>query len=158
MLRFGTQQYAFALDRTQERAVGGEWYDRLFFDLNHNGDLTDEPPVDGKGGGKTSSFPRIDLAIPMDGSSSEYAFHLNAVTNPVRWSDGTGTGVGVSLSSAVCRQGTVSLDGRARTVTLVDFNSNARFDDEAHFTGSGRGLFVSQREAFDLDSMRASSD
>jgi len=149
VLRLGTQEYAFALDRTQERPVGGEWYDRLFFDLNHNGDLTDEPPVDGKGGGKTSSFPRIDLAIPIDGSSSDYAFYLSAVTNPLRRSDGTGTGVGVTLCPAVCRQGTVSLDGRAQTVTIVDFNSNGRFDDEAHFTGAGGGLLESRRDTFD---------
>ncbi|MCL4854545.1 MAG: hypothetical protein KJZ78_24560, partial [Bryobacteraceae bacterium] len=89
VVRLGTQQYAFALDRTQDSGVAGEWYDRLFFDLNHNGDLTDDVPLDGKGGGKTSSFPRIDLAIPIDGSSSDYAFYLSAVTNPLHRSDGT---------------------------------------------------------------------
>ena len=150
VVRLGTQQYAFALDKTKARAVGGEWYDRLFFDLNHNGDLTDDPPVDGRGGGKTSSFPRIDLAIPIDGSSSDYAFYLDAVTNPLRWTNGTGTGVSVSLYSAVCRQGTLSLDGRARTVTLVDFNSNARFDDEAHFIRAGGGLQASRLDPGDL--------
>ena len=42
---FGGKKYAFVLDKQSKTSQG---YDRLYFDLNRNGDLTDDAPIDRK--------------------------------------------------------------------------------------------------------------
>ncbi len=106
-------------------------YNRLYFDLNHNGDLTDDayfsmPSEEMSPYGPSFQFPRVDVAIDVDGAKMDYSFLLSGYVNP---SEGMDYAV-VSLSSAVYREGDVTLEGKKHHVILLDFNSNGRFDDE----------------------------
>lgn len=138
VLDLGTQHFGFALDSLQPAAGQNAAHDRLYLDLNGNGDLTDDQPIDAEKldgdtgpARKFSYFPRISLAVDAGGSRVEYAFRLVASRNIVIGLPG----VGVSLTPTVCREGTIVLAGRRRSVALVDFNCNGRFDDKLTISG-----------------------
>jgi hypothetical protein len=172
VFRLGSQEYAFALDmvspppaenpKTEEKpksdpptAKPGEKsssskppalkpmaYNRLYFDLNHNGDLTDDKVIetklwssyvverskDGSASVIQAPFevPQVDLQIDVDGTKTDYAFSLLGYSNT--WRDGCDAWI--SLSAAAYREGEITLDGKKHRIALVDFNSNGRFDDE----------------------------
>ena len=78
--KLGSKRYGFVLDNKDEKSKG---YDRLYFDLNGNGDLTDDKPIDAlPSKDRTSSsatfdqsdFPRVDLTIDVDGKKLAYSF------------------------------------------------------------------------------------
>lgn len=107
-------------------------YDRLIFDVNGNGDLTDDKPVEAM---KTlgiyprnyanSEFPRVDLTLTVDEQKVEYAFFLRVHT----YSSPDYSYASASLNSAAYREGEMTLEGKSRKIYLIDFNSNGRFDD-----------------------------
>jgi hypothetical protein len=117
-------------------------YDRLYFDFNRNGDLTDDgviktegrPVVQPYASGSYCSFnfPRVDVTIDVDGTRLDYAFFLNGYVNV---SSDYGYAE-LQLHSAVCREGDLALEGKKRHVVLLDFNSNGRFDDEMKIAGN----------------------
>ena len=105
VLKLGSQEYAFALDaippankdakpaaektKKEEKPKTGRasapvpiGYNRLYFDLNHNGDLTDDKPIDmepqqgPRRVGSFFQFPRIDLTIDDAGTKLDYSFCL----------------------------------------------------------------------------------
>ena len=128
--KLGSQEYGFALDSKDEEAKG---YGRLYFDLNHNGDLTDdkvieaqEPPRSYSSGSSRAEFPRVDLTVDADGTKVDYAFTLSAYSSGREdyWY------AYAMLKSAAYREGRITLDGKPRHVVLLDFNGNGRFDDE----------------------------
>ena len=157
--KLGTQQFGFVLDavpdekkdekkkdeakkpNAKSKAPELQVYNRLYFDLNHNGDLTDDEVVkanDAQGRIYTSSsysygqfsFPRVDLTVDADGTKVEYAFLFSGyVQAQENYQYAT-----ASLNSAAYREGEMTLDGKKRRVVLVDYNSNARFDDKATVT------------------------
>jgi hypothetical protein len=115
-------------------------YTRLYFDLNHNGDLTDDTPIKAEadlealpaGENIPIRFPRVDLTLDIDGAKQEYSFSLwgNVMTSPqisYAW---------LSLRAAVCREGDITLEGKRHHVILLDFNSNGRFDDAIEISKS----------------------
>ncbi len=163
--KLGDQLFGFALDCKDRES---QEYCRLHFDLNHNGDLTDDRVVEGTPSEAQLpdnrwwyQFPRVDLTIEVGGQKADYSFFFTAQSasigsggffaveveaaeplsqessgekkTPVRY-------VSASLQSAAYREGEVKLDGRARRVVLLDFNSNGRFDDRVKMrrTSSGR--------------------
>lgn len=113
-------------------------YNRLYFDFNHNGDLTDDKviEVDARMGRRPMSlsgrtyasfqFPRVDVTIDAAGTRLPYSFILagHAVLSEHF------SYTSIALSSAVYREGDITLAGKRRHVVLLDFNSNGRFDDE----------------------------
>ncbi len=121
-------------------------YNRLYFDFNHNGDLTDdkviESPLDANrypvftsGPGMSYArfdFPRIDLTLDVDGTKLDYSFHLDGYAN----SSANFCNVGVSVTSAVCREGDITLEGKRHHIVLLDFNSNGRFDDQTKISSN----------------------
>ncbi len=134
----GSQQYAFALD-----AVGNQplTYNQLYFDLNGNGDLTDDKPLEatsanGMPTGALSQFPRVDMKIDMDGKKIDYAFFMAARFDRLN----AQAPFSVSLYSLTVREGFIST-GRKRTrLVLIDRNSNGRFDDRVTLRRSGRSI------------------
>jgi hypothetical protein len=103
-------------------------YDRLYFDLNRNGDLTDDQVIRADESPKNSSysyFPRVDLTIDVAGQETEYAFHMRAYG----YSSSSYRYAYAYLYGAAFREGEITLDGVKRRVVLVDNNSNGRFDD-----------------------------
>jgi hypothetical protein len=124
-----------------DRLMGGksseksttERYSRLYFDLNHNSDLTDDKVIEALpgrgsygGGYSQSQFPRVDLTVDAGGTKLDYAFSFSIYSN----SSGSYSYASASLSAAAYREGEITLEGKKRRVVLLDFNSNGRFDDE----------------------------
>lgn len=111
-------------------------YGRLFFDLNHNGDLTDDPVIEAtdprvyrsaSAAYASFSFPRVELTVDAAGTRFPYAFFLHGYCHAQKEYQYAA----ISLNAAAYRDGHVTLDGKKRRVVLVDFNSNGRFDDVA---------------------------
>lgn len=115
-----------APSRPENKAVS---YTRLYFDLNHNGDLTDDEVIEATASGTYSIFPTVELTIDVDGKQLDYAFTFRVysrVTSSYAYAS-------ASLNSAAYREGEITLDGKKRRVVLIDFNSNGRFDDAVSF-------------------------
>jgi hypothetical protein len=113
------------------KAVG---FNRLYFDVNHNGDLTDDKVIEAvampnrglPANYKMFEFPRVDITLDVDGTPVDYAFFLRGQVNASR----DLSYAIVQINSAAYREGDITLDGKKRHVVLIDFNSNGRFDDE----------------------------
>jgi hypothetical protein len=150
----GSQYYGFVLDtdpaeKAPTEETGGEGsaapsspvgpttglatYRRLHFDLNHNGDLTDDEVIESlparTAGGMSSTsnavFPAIDIKLDLGGTKADYTFRISVSSRR----SGSVAYATASLSSAAYREGEILLDGTKRRVVLVDMNSNGRFDD-----------------------------
>jgi hypothetical protein len=113
-------------------------YSRLYFDANHNGDLTDDPVVEGLATGPrliargyaNFSFPRVDVTIEADGTKIDYAFFLSGYCHSQYLNEKQRYQyASVSLTAAAYRDGEITLDGKKVRVVVLDFNSNGRFDD-----------------------------
>ena len=124
--RLGSREYGFVLDASSPAVPG---YDRLYFDLNGNGDLTDDRVIAGVISGtpqvNTAAFPRVDLPIEVDGSRQDYSFFFKALCSSL------GGYASASLTPAVYREGKMLLGGKKCHVVLLDSNSNGRFSDES---------------------------
>jgi hypothetical protein len=120
-----------------------EGYDRLYFDRNHDGDLTDDEAVKALPmpsnvrygpGSAQRVFPRIDVAIEVDGQKLDYSFFLRIYSH-MRGSDSYAN---ASLTAAVYREGQVTLDGKPHQVIVLDYNTNGRFDDRYEIDKTSR--------------------
>ena len=64
------------------RNANAQQYDRLYFDLNRNGDLTDDKPIEarprGLFSGGSAEFPRVDLTLDVEGTKLDYSFFVTA--------------------------------------------------------------------------------
>ncbi len=116
-------------------------YDRLYFDCDHDGDLTDEEVVDASTTSNyadrtyvATSFPRVDVPILVDSTKLDYAFTLRVTAQ----SSSSYAYVSGSVSAAAYREGEITVAGNKHRVVLVDFNSNGRFDDEPAINPSVR--------------------
>jgi hypothetical protein len=113
--------------------VKGVSYTRLYFDLNHNGDLTDDEVIEATSSRAystsmtRSAFPMVELTIDVDGKKLDYAFTFSVYSNV----SSNYAYANASLSSAAYREGEITFDGKKRRIVLIDFNSNGRFDDTA---------------------------
>ena len=107
-------------------------YARLYFDLNRNGDLTDDGVVKAESATRRSatftlaSFPPVDLTIEADGTKMDYAFTMEVYARSSR----DFAYANARLNAAVYREGELTLDGKKKRVVLADFNSNGIFSDE----------------------------
>jgi hypothetical protein len=109
-----------AVPESQESAADSEEpkpkaYCALYFDRNHNGDLTDdealeaEPPADQISGGSWwYQFPRIDVTLNLDGAQVDYGF-LFSVSARVRDTVRYATAV---LMAGAYREGQITLGGK----------------------------------------------
>lgn len=121
----------------KKEAIDVPMYDRLYFDVNHNGDLTDDKVLEGKiqkypqPEGRMFArigFPRLDVTIDADGTSMASSIHFSGdVNSSPDWGH-----VGIRINAGAYREGEITLEGKKRKVVLIDFNSNGRFDDEMH--------------------------
>jgi hypothetical protein len=115
-------------------------FNRLYFDANHNGDLTDDKVIEAdamsilgmSANYSRFQFPRVDVSIEVDGIPVDYAFLLTGYVNASR----EFSYAGVQINSAAYREGDITLDGKKRHVVLIDNNSNGRFDDEYNISKS----------------------
>jgi hypothetical protein len=145
--KLGSHKYAFVLD---DKEPNSGKYDRLRFDKNRNGDLTDDELIEaaeshgqGLGRFRNSSFPRVEVTVDADGTALDYAFlfsvYVDASNKGMQY-------VSASLNAAAYREGDIALGGRKHHIVVVDFNSNGRFGDQARvdeeLAGSDGQLFA----------------
>lgn len=115
-------------------------FSRLYFDLNRNGDLTDDDVIEAESAqvyspsASRATFPMVEIALDVDGKKVDYAFTMSVQVNS---SDNFAYAYAM-LNAAAYREGEIDLDGQKRRVVLVDFNSNGRFDDAFHIDESVR--------------------
>jgi hypothetical protein len=125
--RFGSQEYGFAFDMVG-KASG---YNKLYFDLDGNGDLTDDKPVTAISavsvgpGLSQSQFPRVDLKLDVKGRTVECSF-LPSLLCRGNQGDAYAT---VTLYSAAVREGSITQGKKRTKLMLLDHNSNGVFDD-----------------------------
>ncbi|MBN2490843.1 MAG: hypothetical protein JXQ29_08345 [Planctomycetes bacterium] len=148
-LRLGDRDLLFVLDRSDPKQP---FYDRLLFDRNGNGDLTDDPPLDadaarGQRGGfnadrkvwfyhATFTSPRVE--IPVDGNSQPYAFRVTAYYSSGRGparedappsAQDVADGLQLNLMTHFAYTGTFTLNGRTYHVLLGDHDANGRIGE-----------------------------
>ncbi len=116
-------------------------YDRLYFDSDHDGDLTDEQIIEADSTRNanansyfSTSFPRMDVPIEIDSEKLDYAFVLEVTA----YGTETHGYVNSSFRAAACREGEITLAGKKHRLLLIDFNGNGRFDDQPELNTSIR--------------------
>jgi len=147
---FGSMHCAFALDVAGKKSKG---YDRLYFDANGNGDLTDDEPIDtkdveaaGEGKNKNVRCGFRGIKVPLENGSVQVEHPLRM---EVRFRQmGALTYTTVQLFSAAVREGQIDFGGRKIRLLLVDHNSNGRFDDRVAVHKRGSRLFLSVGDVF----------
>lgn len=129
--RLGSGQVGMVFDSTDLSKKG---YNRLYFDRNGNGDLTDDGVIKATrsdtmpwNNGIHVTFPTLTVPVKAGDSEFEYAFSVTTQT----YGPDAGDYVQAELQSLVYREGEITLEGRKRHVYLLDFNSNGRFDDQS---------------------------
>lgn len=136
VVKLAGRSYGFALDAVAAKAVG---YDRLYFDANGNGDLTDDPKISATNAAQTgptlsqSQFPSVNVTLDAGGEKVEHAFTLGVACSLA----GGKFQATASLYSAVAREGYVTQGKKRTKVLLVDSNSNGRFDDVVSVKSNG---------------------
>jgi len=130
--KLGSEKFLLVLDSSNLAENG---YDVLYFDVNGNGDLTDDKPlramplpegVTFPSNYNSREFPRVDVPIHVEGERIDYAFSLLVHS---QFQEDILVYSSASLNAAAYREGEVTLDGKRRRIVLLDFNSNGRFDD-----------------------------
>ncbi len=121
-------------------------YNRLYFDRNRNGDLTDDKVIESETSDARmfsssmnyaqARFPVVAVPLEADGTKYEYAFNVNVTYQAMDERMGYAS---ASFSAAAYREGEITLEGKKRRVALVDFNSNGRFDDAMTIRDDVRG-------------------
>lgn len=124
----GSREYGFAFD-----SVGGKTaaYNRLYFDLNGNGDLTDDKPVAAVTTNVMgpeilqSQFPRVNITLDAKDQSIDYSF----VPSMVCQGRGGNSYATVMFYAGAVREGFITQGKKRIRLVLVDRNSNGLFDD-----------------------------
>jgi hypothetical protein len=141
VLAIGGRHFPFVLDSNNLKRKG---YNILYFDSNRNGDLTDDGMRKAEAnngsavGPSMREFARVDITILSKGKDLDYALFICAMALEV---PGNPNYTIVSISPAICRTASITLDGRPHRIALLDYNVNGRFDDETSVIkapGSGR--------------------
>ncbi len=127
-VELGTREYAFALDSTD---IQSEGYNRLYFDKNGNGDLTDDGVVEPREKRIRSEYgycyyPRIDMIVDAGEEQVNYSFFFTAYS---RIRSGSVYRGYVLLYSGAYREAEIELNGKSHTIVIQDFNSNGVFND-----------------------------
>ena len=138
--QFGEKQRLLILDRQN---AGDFFYNRLYFDSNGNGDLTDDPVIDGhfvveNGQLCRAQFPVVGTMIEVGGKSLPYSFR--ATVSYLYYGDygrpdkeltkeHIDENFTLTLFANCFYSGTFRLDGQDYRVTLGDSNVNGRFND-----------------------------
>lgn len=150
VVKLGSKDYGFVFDTSPQDTKDGEEakdkakakskvaglaYNRLLFDLNGNGDLTDDKVIEATAtpSARTtasysrSSFPATDLKIDVDGAELNYAFAASVYANV----SSQFSYANASITAAAYLEGEMTIAGKEHRVVVVDYNSNGRFDDQS---------------------------
>ncbi|MBN1908726.1 MAG: hypothetical protein JW818_03220 [Pirellulales bacterium] len=118
-------------------------YTRLYLDLNHNGDLTDDKVIEADTSADSRrrvyrsyayyTFPVMTVPIEVDGAKADYMFRMSVSVN----ARGEQIYANGSVQAAGYREGQITLDGQEYRVVAIDFNGNGRFDDTTSMRTAG---------------------
>jgi hypothetical protein len=134
--RFGSREYGFAFDSVGGRSPA---YNRLYFDLNGNGDLTDDRPIAAVTANSLgpamsqSQFPRVNITLEAKGQSIDYSFLPSLLCQQ----SGGNNYATATFYAAAFREGYITQGKRRTRLVLLDHNSNGLFDDVASFRPDG---------------------
>ncbi len=134
LLRFGDKPVLVVLDT---RNKGERLLSRLHIDRNGNGDLTEDPPIDGvvrksRSGSPTGvDFPAIDVMIQVDGVPMPYRFRMSLRNVASKLVLAGKTGMPFLCMASCAYEGMFTLGESAYAVLVCDGNGNGRFDDPA---------------------------
>lgn len=122
-----------------QRSGDDAFYNRIYFDANGNGDLTDDPVIiEDPEGGKDPAVPHPytikDVSIPQKSGQARYSFRINV--NYVSRRKGKKPSKAVverslklQIAASCLYEGKLELGGTAYRLCLGDMNGNGRFDD-----------------------------
>lgn len=138
--KLGSYEYAFALDSTDLKKNG---YDRLYLDLDRDGDLTDDEPIKAKrmdamfgGNYRHREFPLRVLAAEAGGEKFDCPCSLSVGSNLN--DEGVVEYASASWTTRAYREGSITLDGKSHAVFLIDYNNNGTFNDRFEMDKSAR--------------------
>lgn len=134
----GDKKFLFLIDM---KSAEDKYYNRIYFDTNCNGDLTDDKPLDASIKERSSNyfetyFQRIDTTILIDGVAKPYSFAVELYGSLPEKNDSIRERFGSSIELRIysAYRGTFSLDGATYSVMINDANGNGRCDDSAFLT------------------------
>ncbi len=137
-VEIGDKQKLCILD---QQNASNKFYNRFYLDSNGNGDLTDDPFVEGtvklaeNKQSYTVEFPGVDTKIEVDGRSLPYSFCPYVRTRLFQlerrgFTDETVRRyVALSLRSNCSYTGELKIKGQKYRVILSDYNCNGRFNE-----------------------------
>ena len=135
LVPLGDEKRLMVFDSTEAKKC---IYDRLYFDANGNGDLTDDPAINGtlrqrSANYRTAEFSSIDCTIKVDGAPQPYNFAVTLTSFAVNGKNRKlPMQTNIRLRVTCGYVGEFDLNGRRYQVALGDRNANGRFDDCAH--------------------------
>ncbi|MFA6239584.1 MAG: hypothetical protein WC655_01570 [Candidatus Hydrogenedentales bacterium] len=138
VVEFGSQKHLLVLDFTN---ATDKFYSRIFFDVNANGDLTDDPVVEGKSnwqsGGRFAGITfkqAVEIEVSIGDAKVRYSLRpeVNAwfqngspdLSKPEYLQN-----INVFVNTNCSYAGEFDVDGVHYSVELGDTNANGRFDD-----------------------------
>ena len=149
VIELGDSRFLAVLDRKPANAL---FYNRLYFDRNGNGDLTDEEPLvtteeqDASRSYHSCSFPSVDVRMETAGQvfPRRLAWYLSGSVppNPVD-SDSRAEAmrlrtINLFTKSACAYMGEFQLDGKAYRLALGDTTANGSFDEKVALSDNRR--------------------
>jgi hypothetical protein len=131
------------LDRQKQSDA---FFNRVYFDTNGNGDLTDDTPIDSQdsrgGNSNFAHFNPVDFKTTLDGKQMPYSLRISCYC----WAENDQQKLTREVLKRQCRlmvdvncayRGQFSLDGTTYHVWLADANGNGRFDDTVRLPSIG---------------------
>ena len=151
----GDTEVLLVLDvRSYEDSV----YNRVYIDSNLNGDLTDDPPIDGKFAQSPErknschvTFDTISTTIEVDGARVLYSFNLhlqvwdinNLVQKGLSGRDATSS-MSMYIRTGCAYTGETELNGQLYRFIIDDSDCNGRFDDSFYFRDRDTSAFLTR--------------
>ena len=135
VVSLGDLEFRAALDRL---APDDKAYNRLVFDLNRNGDLTDDEPLSGevsfynRQNYFSCAFPPIDLQIDVDGQTLPYCLRLRvagSIAPDPEMAPSLSPQIYLSALAHCVYLGEFALDGAGYRFALADASGNGVFGD-----------------------------
>lgn len=170
-LRLSNTERLVMLDRADAR---DKWYGRLRIDLNADGDLTNDKPIDTRAeavGKEYSSIAtgNIEVTNNIGGKSVPYQFQISIFMEEQRPSLFGGLGknpndyVHASVRPRCCHLADFTVDSRQYQISFVDYNVNGQFHDSPtpgaftdaagdsfYFSGGDR-MYIKSGGSFDMN-------
>jgi hypothetical protein len=152
VIAFGDMKVIAVIDRTRRAA----YYDRIYFDANGNGDLTDDPVVKGKADSeafgllKFSAFDPVEMPIAGTSEPLRFRFGIDSLRTTRA---GGEVYPSLMLHADSFRVGKFEAGGQSYRVAVVDANSDGSIGQRSAPSGNmdsivGDVIYVTASPAF----------